>query len=231
MKNKTLRYLILFLLIFAHVFSFATGPSYVKIKIRPIALVNQNMILCKTFYEINQEGAQAIVDVRFGLLLISPEGVFFQTETFHYVRDNYGQYGNDSIYEAHEKIFNADKITDEENTFLKEFIYIESIEQGLEKYFITESYSYIDFMNRYKMKDNFTQRTVNNYCSLKWSPEKISIYFKYKNIVMIRNNNDESFFDESKSGSNFNVPSWWGGRSDPYNSQNIDGIVITTNKL
>ena len=63
----------------------ATGPSYAIIKIIPLALSRQGLLLCKTFYVVNRTGAHSLQRAEFGWLVVSARGVW--EETSHMVVD------------------------------------------------------------------------------------------------------------------------------------------------
>ncbi|MCD8102643.1 MAG: hypothetical protein LUE26_08790 [Alistipes sp.] len=50
---------------------FATGPSFIKAEINPVAVNDKGEVLCRTRYEANPMGSSTFVDIEYGFCILS----------------------------------------------------------------------------------------------------------------------------------------------------------------
>lgn len=60
----------------------ATGPSFIKAEINPVAVNGKGEVLCRSRYEVNPMGASTFVDVEYGYCILSEGRIIEPAERF-----------------------------------------------------------------------------------------------------------------------------------------------------
>ncbi len=68
-------------LVFTPIFTFATGISWAKIRIHPVAEVESGHVICKWGYRLNPEGAGIDAPIHIGWLIASSSGIELEIQT------------------------------------------------------------------------------------------------------------------------------------------------------
>ena len=83
---KITKQILLFILITTYFTAiYATGPSYIESEIRPISVNEKGEVLCRTRFVKNPTGAQTLMDVEYGLCVLTKNRIFsLSTHTINY---------------------------------------------------------------------------------------------------------------------------------------------------
>lgn len=207
----------------------ATGPSYVDIRLTPIATHEHGEVLFRTYKHINGMGAKIVTGLEIGWLVVSVKGIWDEQVAF--VGD--------------ENTDDTKKIVLKLNAYREGKINLKSPDAILKKLmfkynFTEETPLILEKFKRLELKPKqscfmgtcidevLTQRTVEGYVS---EGVKSAIKgFYYKGVVLFSNElNDEEYRDDTEpKGALFvNLPPvYWEEHDLGYDIVNIDGLVI-----
>lgn len=186
--------------------SYATGPSYVRSKIIPIAMNDHGEILCKTRYEENGMGAHAAIRVTFGFCIITedtlisypgveldPDDYDYNDEKFFKQLDFWDNIFTSQTSERRLKSILTDVLKDEYR-----------FEQcNAENYRKDKFYSLIQFKEAFGIDLNTQrQKALRGATSRSYQQDKVKLLYQLGNIFFF--DNYHTYEEEEGYGAYFN---------------------------
>jgi len=216
------KYSLLIITLFTlHSVVFATGPSWIESKIRPISINENGEILCRTRFSKNEMGAQKAMKVVYGYCVITADTIIqFKTQEIEpdgYPVQNLNTFNQtiefwDSIFYSP---FNIDNLSEIEYRIKNHYNFNSS---NISSYKVDR----ISKIKEIEDDKNITletnpQKALNGAISTDYYKGKtIHILYDFGNILILRN---ESTMEDAEIGAAFNYYNPWIDENG--NEQNI----------
>ena len=189
---------------------FATGPSHIDSKIRPISINDKGEILCRTRFTKNEMGAHKAMRIIYGYCIITSDSVIQKT-TQEIEPDGFPDYDTftkfvtywDSIFNSG---FDTEKLSEIGYLIKKQFRFDS---YNVASYKIDKTQTISDFSENKQIDLNKTQQwALNGAKSTEYFDSKmIHVLYDFGKVMILQNVNNE--FKETQIGADFDYYNPW----------------------
>jgi len=207
---------------------FATGPSYIDSKIRPISINEMGEILCRTRFTKNEMGAHKAMKITYGYCIITSDSIIQKT-TQEIEPDGFPDYDTYTEFVTYwDSIFNSE--FDKEN--LSEIGYL------IKKQFRFDSYNVASYkIDKIQTISKFSEnKRIDIIKTKQWAlngaknteyfdSKMIHVLYDFGNVLILENVNNE--FEEIQIGADFDYYNPWINKAGETENIGFDLSEIT----